>query len=96
MKALIAILGLASFMAGGQKGGDAEAWLTTPDKSALFERQKASLGVASPGSTNLTIEIDNGAIDLGGDGGLGQSLADGLGHLAGTGAGGDLTRGAVG
>ena len=58
MKALIAILGLASFMAGGQKGGDAEAWLTTPDKSALFERQKASLGVASPGSTNLTIEID--------------------------------------
>uniref|UniRef100_Q024E9 Glucosylceramidase n=1 Tax=Solibacter usitatus (strain Ellin6076) TaxID=234267 RepID=Q024E9_SOLUE len=58
MKALIAILGLASFMAGGQQGSDAEVWLTTPDKSALFERQKQSPVLAAPGSRNPTIEID--------------------------------------
>ncbi|HEY1496839.1 MAG TPA: glycoside hydrolase family 30 beta sandwich domain-containing protein [Candidatus Solibacter sp.] len=58
MKALAAILGLATFLAGSEKGGDAEVWLTTADKSALFERQKAPLSFAAPGTKNPTIEID--------------------------------------
>ena len=55
-----AIVGLAftSFSPGGQKAGGAEVWLTTPDKSALFERQKSPLALAAPGNGNPTIDVD--------------------------------------
>ena len=44
----------------------------------------------------FAVEIDDGVVDLGGDGGLGQPFADGLGHLARPGAFGHLADGAVG
>jgi glucosylceramidase len=55
-----AIAGFAftSFSPGGQKGGEAEVWLTNPDKSALFERQKSPLALAAPGNGNPTIDVD--------------------------------------
>jgi glucosylceramidase len=55
-----AIAGLAfiSFSPAGQKGGDAEVWLTNPDKSALFERQKSPLALAAADNGNPTIDVD--------------------------------------
>jgi glucosylceramidase len=51
MKILCAMLAIASCLY-GQK----EVWLTNPDKSALFERQKGAPAPATPGST--TIEVN--------------------------------------
>src|SRR5262249_49863730 len=45
---------------------------------------------------DFAIEVDDVAIEFGGDSGLGQALADTLGDVAGPGTGGSLTRGAVG
>src|SRR5207253_7678281 len=44
----------------------------------------------------LAVEIDDLAVDLGGDGGLGEALADGLGDLARPGAAADFALRAVG
>ena len=44
----------------------------------------------------FAVEIDDGAVHLGGDGVLGQALADGFGHVARPGAGGDFAARAVG
>ena len=54
----IAVLAFAAFSPAGQKGGDAEVWLTNPDKSALFERQKSPLALAADGNGNPTIDVD--------------------------------------
>jgi glucosylceramidase len=55
---VIAGLAFTSFSPGGQKGGEAEVWLTNPDKSALFERQKSPLALAATGNGNPTIDVD--------------------------------------
>ncbi|MGD0776880.1 MAG: glycoside hydrolase family 30 beta sandwich domain-containing protein [Candidatus Solibacter sp.] len=56
---LIAGLVFTGSSTGGQKYG-AEVWLTNPDKSALFERQKSGLTVLSaPANGNPTIDVDD-------------------------------------
>ena len=57
--ALIAGLAFTGFSPGGQKGGAAEVWLTNPDKSALFERQKTGLPFAAAANGNPTIDVDD-------------------------------------
>ncbi|OON70100.1 glycoside hydrolase family 30 protein [Hymenobacter sp. CRA2] len=42
----------------GKAAKDAEAWLTTPDKSALFQRQPARLAFGTATNANPTIDID--------------------------------------
>src|ERR1022692_850465 len=56
---LIAGLAFTGFLPGGQKGGEAEVWLTNPDKSALFERQKTGLPFAAAANGNPTIDVDD-------------------------------------
>jgi glucosylceramidase len=56
---LIAGLAFTGFLPGGQKGGEAEVWLTNPDKSALFERQKTGLAFAAAANGNPTIDVDD-------------------------------------
>ena len=41
------------------KVGNAEFWLTTPDKSALFQRQPDRLAFGSVPNTNPTVEVDD-------------------------------------
>ena len=53
-------------------------------------------GDAPPFGGQLAVEVDDRAVDLGGDGGLGEPLADALGDVARPGAGGDLLDRAVG
>ena len=55
---LIFLLGLASSLY-AQKKGEADLWLTTPDKSALFEPQKTPLRFIKAPAADLTIEVDD-------------------------------------
>ena len=64
-----------------------------------LEGERALAHTVSParrGGRQLAVEIDDRAVDLGGDGRLGETLADRLGHLARPGAFGDLLAGAIG
>lgn len=54
----LALLALASFPLSAQKKGDAAVWLTNPDKSALFDQQKAFLHFSKAASPNQTIDVD--------------------------------------
>jgi glucosylceramidase len=56
---LVFALGLASTSLCAQKKGDATLWLTTPDKSALFERQKTVLHFSKSPTPNPTIDVDD-------------------------------------
>ena len=56
---LIASLAFTGFSAGGQKGAQVEVWLTNPDKSALFERQKTGLPLSAAANGNSTIDVDD-------------------------------------
>jgi glucosylceramidase len=58
VSSLIVALGLASSL-WAQKKGDAELWLTTPDKTALFERQKEALHFAKSTASNPVIDVDD-------------------------------------
>jgi len=51
--------GLTSPCLFAQKKGEASVWLTTPNKSALFERQKSTLPFAKADTTNPVIEVDD-------------------------------------
>ena len=57
--ALIAGLAFTGFSTGGPIGGEAEVWLTNPDKSALFERQKTGLALSARANGNPTIDVDD-------------------------------------
>src|ERR1022692_3006880 len=57
--ALIAGLAFTGFSTGGPIGGEAEVWLTNPDKSALFERQKTGLAPYARANGNPTIDVDD-------------------------------------
>ena len=59
MCSLVAVLGLTSSSLYAQKKGDVELWLTTPDKTALFERQNTVLQFAKLQSSNPTIAVDD-------------------------------------
>ncbi|SPF48070.1 Glucosylceramidase [Candidatus Sulfopaludibacter sp. SbA4] len=56
---LIVALGLMPSSVCAQKKGDAALWLTTPDKSALFERQKTVLHFAKSATPNPVIDVDD-------------------------------------
>ena len=56
---LIVALGLTSVSLCAQKKGEAALWLTAPDKSALFERQKTFLHFAKAPAPNPTIDVDD-------------------------------------
>ncbi len=56
---LIVALGLTSTSLCAQKKGEAALWLTMPDKSALFERQKTFLHFAKAPAPNPTIDVDD-------------------------------------
>ena len=53
--AWIVVSGLTCASLCGQKKGEATLWLTMPDKSALFERQKEVLHFAKAPASNPTI-----------------------------------------
>jgi glucosylceramidase len=55
---LLAVWALVSSAASGQKKGEVAVWLTNPDKSALFERQKEGLGFHQAAAQGPAIEID--------------------------------------
>ena len=52
------VFGLTCASLYAQKKGDAALWLTTPDKSALFEQQKEFLHFAKGAAPNPTIDVD--------------------------------------
>ncbi len=54
----LALLALASCPLNAQKKGDAAVWLTNPDKSALFDQQKAFLHFSKAAGQNQTIDVD--------------------------------------
>ena len=54
----IALLALSLFPLQAQKKGDAAVWLTNPDKSALFDQQKAFLHFSKAANQNPTIDVD--------------------------------------
>ncbi len=49
---------LASFAASAQKKGEVAVWLTNPDKSALFERQKEVLHFGKAAAQGPAIDVD--------------------------------------
>src|SRR5450756_1884514 len=55
---LVAVLALVSSAASAQKKGEVAVWLTNPDKSALFERQKEVLHFHKAAAQGSAIEID--------------------------------------
>src|SRR5579872_6030092 len=56
---LIFVLGLAAAPLCAQNKTGAEVWLTVPDKSALFERQKAPLRFAKTAAPDPVIDVDD-------------------------------------
>lgn len=56
---LIFALGLAAAPLCAQNKTGAEVWLTVPDKSALFERQKAPLRFAKTAAPDPVIDVDD-------------------------------------
>ena len=64
------------------------------ERFGVFRREDGERHFAVVGQ--FAVEIDDGAVYLGGDGGLGQTLADRFGHVARAGADGDLTARAIG
>jgi glucosylceramidase len=55
---LVALLALASSAASAQKKGEVAVWLTNPDKSALFERQKETVHFTKVATQGPAIEVD--------------------------------------
>jgi glucosylceramidase len=54
-----ALLAMVSFAALAQKKGEVAVWLTNPDKSALFERQKEVLRFTGGGAQMPAIAVDD-------------------------------------
>jgi glucosylceramidase len=55
---LVAVWALISSAASAQKKGEVAVWLTNPDKSALFERQKEVLHFTKTAAQGPAIEVD--------------------------------------
>ena len=54
-----ALLAMVPFAAVAQRKGEVAVWLTNPDKSALFERQKEVLHLTGGGDRNPAIAVDD-------------------------------------
>src|SRR5262245_16135177 len=55
---LLALLAAVSLSTGGQNGADFEVWLTNPDQSSLFERQRLPPAAAGDARTAAVIVVD--------------------------------------
>ena len=59
LTSIVVLSGLTCASLCAQKKGDATLWLTMPDKSALFERQKEFLHFSEAPASNPTIDVND-------------------------------------